>query len=66
MTKNVGSLDRTIRLVVGIVLLVLPFIAGWSMLWTVISVVVALVLLGTAAARTCPLYTMLGMKTEKS
>ena len=63
MTKNVGNIDRIIRAVVGIVLLIAAFTAGWSTLWTVLAVVVGLVMLGTAAARSCPAYSILGFRT---
>ncbi len=63
MTKNVGNLDRILRAVVGIVLLIAAFSAGWSTLWTVIAVVVALVMLVTAAMSSCPAYSILGLKT---
>lgn len=66
MTKNVGGIDRILRFIVGIVLLLAPFVAGWGTFWTVVSVAVALVMLGTAASRTCPLYSMIGVSTDKS
>ncbi len=69
MTVNVGNIDRMIRGIVGIVLLALPFVSGMalfdSMLATVISVVVGLVMLGVAATRSCPIYTVLGLRTCK-
>ena len=63
MKTNVGTVDRLARAALGIVLLILPFAAGLSTLWTVVSVVVALVMLGTAAMRVCPAYSLLGIKT---
>ncbi|WP_424179292.1 YgaP family membrane protein [Yoonia sp. TsM2_T14_4] len=69
MTVNVGDIDRMIRGTLGIVLLALPFIGGVavfdSLLATILSVVVGLVMLGVAATRSCPLYTVLGMRTCK-
>ncbi|MBQ1204166.1 MAG: DUF2892 domain-containing protein [Loktanella sp.] len=70
MTVNVGTIDRIIRGIVGIVLIALPFISGMalfnSMLATIIAVVVGLVMLGVAATRSCPLYSVLGVRTCKA
>ena len=63
MTTNVGSIDRIARAVLGLVLLGLPFAAGFGAALTVVSVIVGLVLLGTAATGTCPAYSLLGIKT---
>ncbi|MDV7145792.1 DUF2892 domain-containing protein [Tropicimonas sp. TH_r6] len=63
MTKNMGSLDRTARAIVGVVLLVLAFSAGWGTLWTVIAALVGLVMLGTAAMGVCPPYAIFGINT---
>ena len=66
MTTNMGSSDRIIRTVVGLVLLISAFAAGWGMLGTVIAAVLGLVLLGTAAMGYCPPYSILGINTCKS
>lgn len=66
---NVGSLDRTLRFVVGAVLLVSPFLppmagffAAWGA-WKFAVAAVGVVLLGTAVFRFCPAYRLLGMRT---
>lgn len=70
MTVNVGTLDRMIRGILGIVLLALPFVSGMALfdstLATILSIVVGLVMLGVAATLSCPLYTVLGMRTCKA
>jgi hypothetical protein len=52
MTVNVGTLDRMIRGILGIVLLALPFVSGIALfdstLATIISVVIGLVMLKTS------------------
>ncbi len=58
---NVGSIDRILRIVVGIVLIALVFIGpktpwGW----------VGLVPLLTGLFSTCPIYSLLGFKTCKT
>ena len=62
--KNVGSADRMIRAIVGIVLLALAFtsLAG---LWAWVAGIVGVVMLGTAALGTCPPYALLGINTCK-
>ncbi|MEO8444051.1 MAG: DUF2892 domain-containing protein [Gammaproteobacteria bacterium] len=61
MPKNVGSLDRGLRVVVGLVLLSLTVI-GPKTLWGLIGIVP----LVTAFVGSCPAYTLLGIKTCKS
>ena len=59
--KNVGSIDRLLRIVVGLVILSLFFIypdASWRY-WTLIGIVPLL----TGLLSTCPLYSLLGMST---
>lgn len=68
MTANVGTTDRVIRAVLGLVLLVLPFVNVWSgfenVYLTYSSVIVGIILLATAIAGTCPLYSVLGLSTN--
>lgn len=57
MTRNVGGLDRTIRIVAGLVLLALSFgPLGW---WGLIGVVP----LATGLVRWCPAYAPFGLNT---
>lgn len=69
MKLNVGSTDRLIRLFVGIVLLLLPFVSGAqvfsSVIWTAICVVIGAVLIVTALIRFCPLYLPFHISTRK-
>lgn len=58
MTKNMGSADRVIRVVIGLVLLSLVFVGpqtpwGW----------IGIIPLVTAAIGVCPLYSIIGIKT---
>lgn len=58
MTKNEGTLDRTLRVVAGIALIALAWsgtIGAWG--W------IGLVPLVTGAVGVCPLYSMLGIRT---
>jgi len=56
--KNVGSIDRTLRIVAGIVLLSLVFV-GPKSLWGLIGLVPLL----TGLVRWCPAYTLLGIRS---
>jgi hypothetical protein len=58
---NVGTVDRTIRIVVGLALIALVF-AGPQSPWGWIG----LVPLASGLLRTCPLYTALGVTTCKT
>lgn len=66
MTVNVGTLDRILRAILGVVLILAPFLSspaafqGW-LTWA--SVIVGAVLLFTAVTRFCLLYRVLGIKT---
>jgi hypothetical protein len=58
MTRNIGSIERILRALVGLVLLALVFVGpktawGW----------IGLVPLATAAIGWCPPYAMLGINT---
>ncbi len=56
--KNVGSLDRLLRLVIGLGLVSIVFV-GPQTPWGWIGVVPVL----TAVFRFCPAYTLLGIRT---
>lgn len=58
MKKNTGSIDRGLRVVVGLGLLSTVFV-GPQTLWGLIGIIP----LATAAIGWCPLYTLLGMNT---
>ncbi|MDX1996417.1 MAG: DUF2892 domain-containing protein [Thermoanaerobaculia bacterium] len=58
LPKNVGSIDRALRVVLGLGLLAIVFVGpktpwGW----------LGLVPLLTASVASCPLYTLLGLRT---
>ncbi|MFA6964995.1 DUF2892 domain-containing protein [Bosea sp. (in: a-proteobacteria)] len=66
---NVGALDRTLRFILGAVLVAAVFVppvadmvAPWGA-WKYALTAGGLVMLGTAAFRFCPAYTLLGIRT---
>jgi membrane protein implicated in regulation of membrane protease activity len=63
MKCNVGGIDRTIRIVVGIALLIIGLVAPIGMTWQIIALVVAAVALVTAFVRFCPGNAMFGINT---
>ena len=64
MKRNVGTVDRVIRaFVIAPVALVLAALAGWTAGWAIAALVVAGLMLGTAAIGFCPLYALLGIDT---
>lgn len=69
MTINVGTRDRLARIVIGAILVLVPFASGMALfanpLWLLGSVFVGAVLIVTALARFCPLYALLGLSTCK-
>ncbi|WP_323013742.1 DUF2892 domain-containing protein [Devosia sp.] len=68
MPVNLGSLDRLIRLVAGVVLVIVPFIPGLVLApvlqWGL--PVIGVVLIATAFLRFCPIYRVLGLSTNKA
>jgi hypothetical protein len=64
---NVGSLDRAIRFALGAVLvgapLLLPAMFAPLGAWRFALVAWGVVMLGTAAFRFCPAYTLLGIRS---
>jgi Protein of unknown function (DUF2892) len=58
MTANVGNVDRTLRIVVGIALIALAA-TGTIGVWGYIGVVPLL----TGLMRTCPAYSVFGINT---
>lgn len=63
--SNVGNLDRIIRAIVGLVLTVLPFVAGWPIAAAVISGIIGIVLVATAAIGFCPIYAALRLSSKR-
>jgi hypothetical protein len=59
MKVNVGSLDKVLRVVVGLVIIGagIAFRSWWG--------VIGVIPLATAAVGFCPLYTLLGVSTRK-
>lgn len=63
VTKNVGTADAGIRAVLGLALLGVAASFNARPLLALGAGLVALVFIGTALFRMCPLYTLLGINT---
>lgn len=67
MTNNVGMIDRTLRAVLGLVLLYLAIFSGLALfaapLFKYGAVIVGIIMLLTATTKFCPVYTLLGIRT---
>lgn len=67
MTRNMGTIDRGLRAIVGILALLGAFVLGWFSGWMVwVAALVGVVMLATAAMGNCPLYGLVGIKTCKT
>lgn len=66
MKKNVGSIDKIVRVIIAVSAGYFAYFVGFESSWisTVLFVVSGTALL-TALIGTCPLYTVLGLKTDK-
>jgi hypothetical protein len=67
MTVNVGKIDRILRVVVGIVLLIAPFATSWSFAQSSVGmavfIIAGIVMIATSAMRFCPMYRIFGIRT---
>lgn len=67
MRPNVGTIDRILRAVIGVVLLYLAFGGGFAafeagfLKWA--AVVVGVVMLVVSVTRVCPIYSIIGVRT---
>lgn len=63
MTTNEGTVDRSIRALLGVVAVVGAALVGLGSVPGIVLLVVAGILLVTAAVGFCPLYRVLGIST---
>ena len=63
MKHNIGTIDRSIRALVGIALIALWPLGLLQGTPAIIAFVVGIVMLATALLRWCPPYTLLGINT---
>ena len=67
MTVNVGTVDRIIRALIGVVLLAVAFGGALDAMTTpypkYAAIAIGLVMLATATMRMCPIYRIFGIRT---
>ena len=67
MIVNVGTLDRALRLAVGVALVAVALFSGAGLFdavaWKYGAVAIGVVMIATAALRFCPIYSLLGIRT---
>ena len=61
--KNVGVIDRVVRIIIGIVLIGVSALNIVAAPWSYLVVLIGLVALVTGALGTCGLYSLFGMNT---
>lgn len=60
MTRNVGTVDRVARVIIGLAILSLLFVLEGNLRWLGL---IGLVPLVTAVTGNCPLYSIIGLST---
>ncbi|PZQ85078.1 MAG: DUF2892 domain-containing protein [Ancylobacter novellus] len=60
MTRNVGTVDRVARVIIGLAILSLLFVLEGNLRWLGL---IGLVPLLTAVTGNCPLYSIIGLST---
>ena len=62
--SNVGTIDRIVRAIAGLALIIIPFLAAWPIVAVVASVAAGIVLVTTATISFCPIYAALGISSK--
>ena len=65
MKKNIGSIDKTIRILVAVVIALLYFTKVIEGTIAIVLLVYAVVLIVTSFFSICPLYPLVGLNTRK-
>lgn len=66
MKKNVGSIDKIIRLIIAAVVIYFGYAGGLEAAWAAnVLYVVGAILLFTILTSSCPLYSIVGASTDK-
>jgi hypothetical protein len=66
MKKNMGAIDRIIRILLALTVAILYFTSKISGLAAIILGIFAVIFLLTSIVGFCPLYTLFGIKTTKN
>ncbi|MEZ5101877.1 MAG: DUF2892 domain-containing protein [Thermoleophilia bacterium] len=63
MARNMGNLDRGLRLVVAVVALIVGIVIGAGSVGGIVLIVIAAIMGGTSLVGFCPLYPLLRVNT---
>ncbi|WP_157972942.1 YgaP family membrane protein [Aureibaculum luteum] len=66
MKKNVGSIDKIIRLIIAVVAIWAAYTHQVASPWDYVLYAVAVIMILTALTSTCPIWLMTGISTLKS
>ncbi|MBN1625991.1 MAG: DUF2892 domain-containing protein [Deltaproteobacteria bacterium] len=66
MEKRIGNLDRMIRIIIGIILILIPFFFSMGAVLKAILIIIGIILILTGITRICFLYNLLGINTYKA
>ncbi|HOW09420.1 MAG: DUF2892 domain-containing protein [Bacteroidales bacterium] len=65
MKKNVGTIDKTVRLALAALAVVLYFLGAVKGTLALVVLIIAVLLVVTSLISFCPLYTLFGLNTDK-
>ncbi len=66
MKKNVGNTDKLIRLIIAVILFVVVYTGKVTdSTWVYILLIIALIAAVTSLFNYCPIYSLLGINTNK-
>ncbi|MGV7930274.1 MAG: DUF2892 domain-containing protein [Spirochaetota bacterium] len=65
MKKNMGTIDRVLRVTVAVIIGILYLTGQISGLAAIVLGVIAVIFVATSLVSTCPLYVPLGINTRK-
>ncbi len=66
MTKNMGAIDRLIRIILAVIIVILLLNGSVAGTFALILGVFAIAFLGTSAIGWCPLYRPMNINTKKT
>ncbi|MFA7617040.1 MAG: DUF2892 domain-containing protein [Moheibacter sp.] len=65
MKINMGKIDRILRFLLGVLVIYLYFTNQLSGLWAIVLGIFAIIFFITSFIGFCPVYTLLGIRTNK-
>lgn len=63
MKKNVGLIDKIIRIIIAVVIAYLLYAKMITGVWAIVLAVVGVIMILTTVIGFCPLYVLFGIKT---